>query len=530
MMTQLIIKCSRNIPHPEVFRITVADSNGSFVVPLEAEYICCLPDRYKPKWVWSYGKEEVRFLLAPGSYTCIVSAGPAWSIDFRTIQVTEEGNMLVEIPLRRIFNPLEEGWVSGDSHLHTWRGKQKDDFDTVFIGEDIDFAGIQYLGLYSGAEHIEEAPEKGCFKIGNTWASVDEEVEMHSPWGAWEDSTVVGLENKLPDLRKGFGYRMNSMFYKKAREASCKMIVYQAPTWMQFPVDVILGLVDGVNLCDNCYSITMPAYGPWGLPNFDRSHPLQKEPYGMAYWMDSLYYRMLNAGFKLPVSGGSAYPQGGGGGPAGMSRFYVEMDGQPSPEKYFDNWKNGRTFATNGPLLFAQIDGARPGSRVIEANGEKARMSLRVVSNRPVKYLEWIGDGKVIDRRELTALNGPQDEIWEIEHDLRPYHWVAARCFGESERTLMPVGGQISPPFLAAHTSPFYVNGSEASDDVKKAAVSEIAGHINWMRGVVEGTEDRPADPDSLDPKLLSEAEKEEILCTLDRALDMLQNSVNLHY
>jgi hypothetical protein len=43
-----------------------------------------------------------------------------------------------------------------------------------------------------------------------------------------------------------------------------------------------------------------------------------------------------------------------------------------------------------------------------------------------------------------------------------------------------------------------------------------------WMKGVVNGTADRPADPDCLDPKLLSEYEKEEICCILDKALNTL--------
>jgi hypothetical protein len=79
MTAQVIIKCSQDIPHPEVFRISVADAHGSFVGPLEAEYTCFLPDKARPKWVWSYGKGEVKFTLAPGSYFCTASAGPAWS-------------------------------------------------------------------------------------------------------------------------------------------------------------------------------------------------------------------------------------------------------------------------------------------------------------------------------------------------------------------------------------------------------------------------------------------------------------------
>ncbi|MDO8686100.1 MAG: hypothetical protein Q7J78_05450, partial [Clostridiales bacterium] len=392
------------------------------------------------------------------------------------------------------------------------------DFGTVFLGEDIDFAGIQYWALYARCEHNEQPPDEKCFKIGRTWVSTDQEIEMHSPWGPWEDTSIVGLQDRIPDLRGNTGYKMNSVFFREGKASSCRMIVYQSPTWAQFPVDAALGLVDSVNLCDNYYSVTSNTQGPWEFPRFLKNDLLQKEPYGVALWIYHNYYRMLNTGIKLPVSGGSAYPGGGGGGPAGMNRFYVEIGDTFSPDNYFTNWKCGKTFATNGPFLIAEVNGVRANKNDIDNKKDKTQLFLRVVSNRPVKYLEWVADGNIIDRKELTNLNTPQNEVWETEHDLRPYHWIAARCFGESERTLFPKGGHISPPFLTAHTSPVYLKCFGKADSVKLEAVNNIIKHIDWMKEVIEGTRDSAFASGMFDFKLLNDNAKIDIFNILNKA------------
>ena len=98
---------------------------------------------------------------------------------------------------------------------------------------------------------------------------------------AWEDTTIVGLREMLPNLRRDLAYRMNAVFYREARKRGCPMIVYQAPTWAQFPVDVALGLVDGVSLCDNFFSIARPTTGPWTYTYLDHRSDFQKKRYGL---------------------------------------------------------------------------------------------------------------------------------------------------------------------------------------------------------------------------------------------------------
>ena len=514
------IALRHGVPRPPMVRATLADASGGLLRPQDAVYTYPFSDDI----AWAYGEDGVAYALDPGAYTYVITAGPCWTTAYGELSVSDDSPQTVAVKLERIFNPGAEGWVSGDIHVHLCPDDAPDDLLAAFPAEGIDFAGIQYWGLYTGRENVNEPPEERAFRIGSTWVSSDEEVEMHSPWGPWEDSRVVALPRRLPDLREGFGYRMNARFYEEARRLGCAMVAYQSPTWAQVPVDVALGLVDGVNVCDNYFSIGRPVVGPWGYDQFSPDDPRQSQPYGIAHWVFEHYYRLLNAGSRLPVSGGSAYPHGGAAGPVGTNRFYVEAPPEASPETYFANWRAGRTFATNGPILLARVDGVRPSAENVNVSRDRSRLSVHVVSNRPVKTLEWVADGEVIASKELSSTQAPQDVTWESELDLRPYQWLAARCFGESERTLFPQAGRVSPPFLVAHTSPFYLGGFDGPSPARARAIESLLLHIDWMEAVVLGK----AEPQFADPPFseepLSDRERAEILEILSLARTRYRN------
>ena len=497
---------NENSPHPAVFRFVLADLAGQSMTPANADYVC----PHSEQDVWAYARREIEFQVEPGVYAWLASAGPAWSLASGRMNIGTEP-LVEEFEMRRLMDPHALGLAAGDGHLHTWRGHREDDFESSMAAEGIDFAGIQYWGLYTGHEHVEEPQGTGCFCIGDRWGTTDEEVEMHSPWGMWEDTTVVGLKDRLPDSRVGFGYRMNAVFYRAARERFASMIVYQSPTWAQFPIDSVLGLVDSVNLCDNVFSMKTPVQGPWSYTQLTDDDPHQNEEFGLATWVFDNYYRVINAGIRLAVSGGSAYPHGGGGGPLGLSRFYVETGGATDVTDYLLNWEAGRTFATNGPILVAELDGRRPERYDSISVGDRSCLSLRALCSRPLACLQWIGDGRVIAEKSCDRTTFPCEVDWETKVDLRPYQWVAARAFGESERTLFPEAGRASSPFLTAHTSPFYLESYAQPSANRSAAASELLSHIDWMREVVDGRIAAPFAGDVFVKNPLGDRERAEI-------------------
>ena len=210
---------------------------------------------------------------------------------------------------------------------------------------------------------------------------------------------------------------------------------------------------------------------------------------------------------------------GGGGGHVGMNRFYVYMDDRQSYEQYFTRWREGNTFATNGPLLLATVDDRNPSiiNRISLPNG-KSQLKISYFSNRPIKLLEWIADGEMIASKKISSKDWHQKGVWEVELNLKAFRWLTARCFGESERTLFSQAGRVSPPFLTAHTSPFILENFNQVSGARKESVQFFLKHIDWMQAVIEGKTQAPFATYSYWGKPLGSKEKEEIFQTLAAA------------
>src|SRR5712692_9677594 len=99
---------------------------------------------------------------------------------------------------------------------------------------------------------------------------------------------------------------------------------------------------------------------------------------------------------RLPVSAGSA--SGVKASPLGYNRVYVKVAEPPSYKRWFESLKAGRSFATNGPMLFFTVDGKEIGS-VLQFDGEKSqRVKIRAeaISPRPLDRLEIIFRGRIL--------------------------------------------------------------------------------------------------------------------------------------
>src|SRR5690606_28600917 len=98
-------------------------------------------------------------------------------------------------------------------------------------------------------------------------------------------------------------------------------------------------------------------------------------------------------------------------GPVGMNRTYVEMpddlpEGGPAARR--DAWlsglRNGRSLATNGPLLGLTVNGEGPGSEIVLDAGEnELTYSGFLRSMVPVDHLELVYNGEVVRAFDLRG-------------------------------------------------------------------------------------------------------------------------------
>ena len=134
------------------------------------------------------------------------------------------------------------------------------------------------------------------------------------------------------------------------------------------------------------------------------------------------------------------------------------MAGPFSYANWFRSLKAGRSFATNGPMLFLSADGRGPGD-VLRVDGARRQVRLRAeaLSPRPLDRLELVVNGRMV----RTVTTADEAGRWVVESEATFSHdgWAIARAFEPAGRTIR-----------FAHTSPVYVEAGRpapAADDAR---------------------------------------------------------------
>src|SRR5262249_5689784 len=174
----------------------------------------------------------------------------------------------------------------------------------------------------------------------------------------------------------------------------------EKPFWWDVVYWLASGEMNSIGIANNhmCRS-QMYANEAWGRPRDENQFP---PPLGNGQWTQAIYYHILNGGLRLPPSAGSA--SGVLPNPVGYNRVYVHVDGELSYEKWWAGLKAGRSFVTNGPLLFCKANDHFPGHVFAVEPGQRLdlNLDLAVISKDRVPKLEIIKDGEVQQTIELS--------------------------------------------------------------------------------------------------------------------------------
>ena len=174
-----------------------------------------------------------------------------------------------------------------------------------------------------------------------------------------------------------------------------------------------------------------------------------------ALWSDELasaafYYRLLNAGFRLPATGGTDnFSDVWRDPPAGSDRTFARIEGPLSMRSWLEAVRRGRTFVSTGPLLFLDVAGREPGDELATASDAPptVRVKAEAISIAPMDSLQIVVNGEIArtvaarDRARIT---------FDGEVPIPSGGWIAARVIGPHSR-------YIGDDYAFAHTSPVYV-------------------------------------------------------------------------
>lgn len=154
-----------------------------------------------------------------------------------------------------------------------------------------------------------------------------------------------------------------------------------------------------------------------------------------------LWYSLLNAGFRIPLVGGSG--KDSNSTVLGSLRTYARLAAvENSPyRRWLEALRRGHTLVTHGPFLELIVDGGSVcEEKLIPQENSVVPYHVKARSLAPEAHVELILNGKVV--MELRDLNKAGQGNWQGECSMKEGGWLAARLLDRDDYT--------------AHTAPLY--------------------------------------------------------------------------
>ncbi len=412
----------------------------------------------------------------PAGETLIeATRGPEYELTSRTVNAVR-GMAPIRIQLKRWVDMASKGWYSADAHIHanyTAEHHQTIDVHDVRLyahAEDLNNANMMVAN--SSAAFLHDIQ----YFDGKPNALSDERFILY--WneemrnrGIYGHMAFFNLKKLVYPLYTGFtdtpypeDYPPNDAQAEAAQKQGAA-VTYVHPAMVanfegmsganarELPVDLALDHVDAMDVVSNNDEIA-----------------------SMEIW-----YRLLNCGFRLAISAGTDsftnvadhYTPGGG-------RVYVHSGNPLRYEDWVRAYKQGRSFASNGPVIFFTVNGKEPGEELrFAANSkQKVRVKATLRTDITVDSLEIVVNGKVAASRPAK-----NEKLVEIDQDL-PLDgsaWIAARAIGPWSRMVL------NDIQTFAHTSPVYV----CFGDKPTRSLEDLKFYDEWIDKMIAHTKER---------------------------------------
>jgi hypothetical protein len=432
-------------------RILVRPVGGECVVPDEAVVLEIGADR----WFMSPGASSVQ--VPDGRVLLRVEHGLEYQ-RFKEEVVVEGPTAKKTVALKRWVNMRELGYRSGENHLHVGSIR----LAPMLAAEGLDFGTS--MTWWNGPDSdwcLPVPPGQGRSRLlefsGTAIPTSVYDAEIEHGWGA-----AYFLHLPAPMPIRSDPKRPNLEFVQHVNENG-GLVFYQGGWSRQVVVDALLGLVHGVNVCNNNFHLHrfQPRSRYSNLLEVDGFPTYPDTDLGMMDMNTETYYRLLNWGLKLAAGAGSA--TGFKQVPVGYNRTYVRAAREITLPEFYDAWAQGNNFVTNGPMLFLKAGPSnRPGDTIaLPSEGGVVPLRVEVLSDQPLLTLELIVNGEVVAD---FPVSGKRKGLFEHQVEIDRGSWIAARCrardtlLTDGELAAYANGEREQPSRLRyAHTSPVYV-------------------------------------------------------------------------
>jgi hypothetical protein len=456
---------------------------------------------------------EFSMELPPGSGVLHVEKGKEWLPERREFQLQKGQTTRIRVKLKRWINLPKDGWYSADMHVHFGHDQLKV-MRQLALADDVHLVPA-FSAWLRGNEKVwsRDWPvwDSGAsVQVDPThWITRDNmEIErIHSrevPGGSIGATFIYNLARPVSADRFDSRFPTDAFLGALAREASpLSVIDTDKPSWGETVVGAALGVYDTAQVCHNHYHRTRTLPGGWGMigPLAPDEKDLRERD-ELFHRTNRQYYNWLNCGIRMGVSGGSA--MGVMAVPLGYSRVYVRVDGEFTPTAFWKALKEGRSFATSGPVLQLLVNGRSPGDEIRLKKPTKVEIGLRVRSIDSLDAIEVVQNGETVFSKKMEDRKPDQtlDLRESISQAVTRSGWIVARV-----RYRAPDGG-----LRQAHTSPVYLTVEDKPTAHRDAAEY----NLRWIDRLIEIAE-TPG-------RYRSEPDKAQVLAIYHRARSVYES------
>jgi hypothetical protein len=200
----------------------------------------------------------------------------------------------------------------------------------------------------------------------------------------------------------------------------------------------------------------------------------------MCIWSDEhvsaqVWYRVLNLGFRVPASAGTDAMTNYWRAPAiGTTRVYVRGGPKLDYGEWIQGLTAGRSFVTNGPLIFMRVDEREPGEELRLPAGAQTpvRVEVEARSIFPMETLDIIQNGKVV---RSVKPSDPHHVTFAESVPVDRTGWIAARVTGPERQHLL------MDSYVYAHTNPVYL----VKDGSRPTSPEDARYFLRWIDRVL---------------------------------------------
>lgn len=421
-----------------------------------------------------YSGGEFQVDLPPGEATLEVVKGFEYQPVSREVSIGAGGSGTAEVRLQKPFDLRRQGWFSGDTHIHpnVYDDRLISPAEVRLISRAEDLNLPQLLVCNDVSSHINDRQyfqgRPHPLSEGNTILYWNQEMragDVNNHVG------YLGLKRLVQPAYVGwpgtplpFDYPPN-YHMGLAAKAQGAVVTYVHPGLpSQYPIDIALGAADTIDvLCQ------------------------RNEDVNTEHW-----YQLLNCGFQCPISAGTdAFLNVPYHLIPGAGRLYARVDSPLTYDGWLEAYREGHSFATNGPLLKFRVNGKEAGEEIHWKTGSlPLEIEAEAVSHVPMTRMDLIVNGKVAASQEA----GEDGKLVRLirKMEISDSSWVAVRVHGESHKLIPNDVG------LYAHSSPVYCYRGNRRIAVRESAAFLIRQidqliHRVETRGVFREAADKEA-------------------------------------